>query len=595
MITLQRFIAPERDICTETALYHFEDGPVGYCYSSQAYTLPRSSRLNFNSYFNLFNLDNWTRACALDGLYVEFCGRGEVEIQITHAQAGRSDEVVFCEVVTLADGKPHLVDLSEFADQCSGVLTVRLTALGDRVTLSAARFATHATALPDTLPQLTLSITTFKREDEVRQTVQRLQDFLNDHPFGDQIRVQVVDNGASADIPASAHVTPFLNRNLGGAGGFARGLLEAETAGASHCLFMDDDASFHMENIARAYAFLTLARDPKTALAGAMINTTHKWAIWENGAWFDGACRPIANGTDLRATGEVLQMQFDSTGPQPATLYGGWWFFAFPIAQVQRHPFPFFVRGDDISFSLANDFAIHTLNGVVSFQDDFTEKESAQTLYLDLRNHLVHHLVFDQLARSPLGTAKVPLRFILRSLLRLHYSSAEAQLMAWRDVMTGPQFFDSNIDMSARRAAIKELAGDEAWQPVDTQPLHEGHRRMTRLSRRWRTRLGLLTLNGHIVPFWRLFASRLRLEIKHRGLVYYALGGAQVTFLNTDRDKAYTVTHDKKRFYKIAWEIGKTLWQFHRDFDQIKAAYRKGYPEMTTKSYWQKTLAEPAE
>jgi len=31
----------------------------------------------------------------------------------------------------------------------------------------------------------------------------------------------------------------------------------------------------------------------------------------------------------------------------------------------------------------------------VSFQEDFSEKESPQTLYLDLRNHLIHHLVVD--------------------------------------------------------------------------------------------------------------------------------------------------------------------------------------------------------
>lgn len=589
MITLQNFIAPEREICTETDLYVHEIGSVGYDFDTGHYVLPRSSGLNFDSYFNLFDLTQWG-ACSLDGLFLELTGTGEVEIQITLAQAGRSHEIVHREITTWDDAQPHLCDLSACLNGGGGVLFVRLTALSDRVTLKSARFATPG--LPErALPQLTVSITTFQREAEVQATVARLERFLATFPFGAHIRVQVVDNGDSTDIPQTDHVTTYPNRNLGGAGGFARGLLEAEAAGASHCLFMDDDASFHMENIARTYMFLALARDPKTAIAGAMINNTHKWTMWENGAWFNGACRPISNGTDLRDPNAVLQMQFDAAGPQPETVYGGWWFFAYPLAQVSHYPFPFFVRGDDISFSLANDFRIQTLNGVVSFQDDFTEKESAQTLYLDIRNHIVQHLTHDTLARSAFGTARVPLRFIIRSLLRMHYATAEAQLLAWHDVMSGPEFFDTHIDMSARRAAIKALAADEAWQPIAEQPHQERHSRLTRLPRPLRTRIGLVTLNGHIIPFWSRFASHLRLKIGQRGLVYFALGAARVTYMNTDQDKAYTVRHDKKRFYAILWQMIRTTWAFCRNFDTIKAAYHTGYQDMTQKSYWERTLA----
>ncbi|MQQ09610.1 glycosyltransferase [Epibacterium sp. SM1979] len=586
MITLQNFLAPEPGICTEQSLYHREQGVVGFSYDSGAYVIPRSSRLSFKTYFNIFNLDSW-RDCALDGLFLELNGTGEVELQVTHSPTGRSDEVVHRTVVTLQPDTPYVVDLSRFHG-AGGVLSLSLTAIGDQVRLHAARFATQSP--PDTLPDLTVSITTFKREAEVQETVARLQAFLQSFPLADHIRVQVVDNGQSAEISKSDHVTPYPNRNLGGAGGFARGLLEAEAAGASHCLFMDDDASFHMENIARTYMMLAFARDPKTAVAGAMINTTNKWAIWESGAWFDGACRPLWGGTNLRSSAQMMRMQHAVNDPKPATLYGGWWFFAFPIAAVKHYPFPFFVRGDDISFSIANDFHIQTLNGVVSFQDDFTEKESAQTLYLDLRNHIHHHLVFDSLSRSPLGTAKVPLRFILRSLLRMHYSTAEVQLMAWRDVMSGPEFFDKNIDMSARRGDIKELAADEAWQPIETQPQERRFRNIGRLPRSWRTRLGLLTLNGHLIPFWSRIGSRITLEIKHRGLVYHALGASQVTFVNTNRDKAYTRNHDKRRFFRIVKEAISLTREFCRNYDAIKAAHRKGYAEMASKSYWEKTL-----
>jgi len=590
MITLQNFIFPDPAICTEHDLYFHTSGPFGFSQSHGEIWLKHDSQIRLDTYFNLFNVGKWHQACALDGLYAEIRGEGRVEIRVLQAIPEHSWEILSCDIVTLEEGRPYLTDLSHYPDRSlQGLIFVEIKALDETGALFAGgRFATRSA--PETLPRLAVSITTFKREEQVRRTVARLESFLETFPFGDRVHLQVVDNGQSAGIQASERVTPIDNPNYGGAGGFARGLLEAEKAGFTHCLFMDDDASFHMENIARAYVFLALARDPKTALAGAMITNSHKWALWENGAWFDGSCHPLFCGLDLRNRDQVFEMEFDSARKPRATFYGGWWFFAFTIAEVKHHPFPFFVRGDDISFSLMNDFRIYTLNGVVSFQDDFSEKESAQTLYLDLRNHLIHHLVSDDLARSPLGTAKIAIRFIMRSMLRFHYESARAQLLSWRDVMQGPDFFDENIDMAARRATIKEMMKTEVWQEIDPRQLVE-KRRLTRLPRRWRERLGKYTLNGHLMPFSARRWDRVVLGIGDRGIVYPAFGAAQITYLNSTRDKGYTVRQSKREFFALCWEMTKTLRQFLRDYDQIKAAYRSGYQRLATRDYWQKRLA----
>lgn len=589
MITLQNFIFPDPAICTEHDLYYHATGDFGFSGSTGSVTLAKGARLILDSYFNLFSLGKWHQACRLTGLFAEIEGRGKVEIRVFHAIPDQSWELLYCEVATLSPGSVHRAGLSHYSQHATrGVIFVEVKALDREAVITDGRFTTRTR--PETLPRLAVSITTFKREEQVRQTVDRLENFLAGYDFGDRIHVQVVDNGQSAGIEASKRVTPIDNPNYGGAGGFARGLLEAEKAGFTHCLFMDDDASFHMENIARTYAFLALARDPKTAVSGAMINNTHKWAMWENGAWFDGSCHPLFCGLDLRNRDAVFGMEFDSARTPPATFYGGWWFFAFDISQVKYHPFPFFVRGDDISFSLMNDFRITTLNGVVSFQDDFSEKESPQTLYLDLRNHLIHHLLSDDLARSPLGTAKVAIRFIMRSLLRFHYETARAQLMSWQDVMEGPGFFDENIDMAARRAAIKEMTRTELWQDIDPHELTE-RRKKTLKPRPRLERLGKYTLNGHLVPLsgWRW--DRIVLGIGERGIVFPAFGAAQVTYLNTTRDKGYTVRQSKRRFFAIGWQMTKTLIRFLRDFDQIKASYRDGYGELANKGYWQKKLA----
>lgn len=591
MITLQNFLFPDPAICTEHALYFRTNGDVGVSQTRGEVWLARGALVTFDTYFNLFNVSKWHRGCDLSGLWAEIRGEGRIELRIFLAVPGQSWEVLYCETETLRPDAPLVADISHYAERTErGLIYVEIKALEkDGAVITGGRFATGA--VPETLPRLAVSITTFKREKQVRTTVARLEAFLQDFPFADQIHVQVVDNGQSAEIAASDKVTPILNPNYGGAGGFARGLLEAEKGGFSHCLFMDDDASFDMENIARAYMFLALSNDPKNAVSGAMINNTHKWAMWENGAFFEGSCHPLYCGTDLRDRDQVFAMEMESGSRiQKKNFYGGWWFFAFAIDQVQHHPFPFFVRGDDISFSLMNDFRIYTLNGVVSFQDDFSEKESAQTLYLDLRNHIIHHLVTPELERSALGTAKVAIRFIMRSMLRLHYESAAAQLMAWKDVMSGPEFFDRNIDMAERRAAIKALMKREVWEDVDPSDLPQ-RRRVINRPRHKLERLGKYTLNGHLVPFSARRWDKIVLEMGERGIVFFSFGAAQITYLNTTKTKAYTVRQSKREFFALAWEMAKVTRAFVRDFEKIKAAYKGGYEELTQRGYWERKLA----
>lgn len=588
MITLQNLIFPDPDICTEHDLYYRATNNFGYSETGSCLHIGYGNQVMFNTYFNLLNIGKWSKACTLTGLFVEITGNGRMEIRVLHALPEQSWETLSCEVATLSAGNIHVADLSHFSERSAhGLIYVEVKALEPGVTVSGGRFTTLTQ--PETLPKLAVSITTFKREAEVRHTVDRFNAFLPNFEFGDHVHVQVVDNGHSAEIKATDAVTPMVNHNYGGAGGFARGLLEAEKAGFTHCLFMDDDASFHMENIARAYAFLALAKDRKAAIAGSMINNTHKWAMWENGAYFDGSCHPLFCGTDLRDRDAVFKMENDSARISPPTLYGGWWFFAFAVDQVKHYPFPFFVRGDDISFSLMNPFKITTLNGVVSFQDAFAEKENPQTLYLDLRNHMIHHLVVDKLERSAFATAKVAMRFIMRSLLQFHYESAQAQLLSWQDVMQGPQFFDENIDMAERRGTIKKMMQVEVWKELNPDEIKPHHKNTLR-SDSMRHRMGLYTLNGHMVPFSARRWDRIVLGLGARGQLFPAFGASQITYLNTDRTQGYTVTQSKRQFIALCWEMAKTLRQFLREYDTLKASYRQGYNTLTTQEYWQKKL-----
>jgi galactofuranosylgalactofuranosylrhamnosyl-N-acetylglucosaminyl-diphospho-decaprenol beta-1,5/1,6-galactofuranosyltransferase len=589
MLTLQSLLMPDPEICTDAALFFRSRGGCAVSHDRSSVTMAGGAQLAFDTFFNLFSLTKWHEACALDGLIAEIEGEGRVGLRAVLDVPDQSPEVLHSETVTLAAGRAHVMDLSHYPTRSViGLVYLEVVALGrEGARIDGGRFATRAQ--PQDWPALTISITTFRREVALRGTIERLARFLDTYAQGEHIRLQVVDNGGTAHLPDCAHTRVIENPNYGGAAGFARGLIEAEAEGATHCLFMDDDAAFPMENIARAHVFLALARDPATAVAGAMITNTQKTTMWEYGAWFNGSCRPLFSGTDLRKRHGLRKMEHSSAETRPETLYGGWWFFAFPLAPVRHMPFPFFVRGDDINFSLMNPFRIYTLNGVVSFQDDFTEKESPLTLYLDLRNHLVQHLVTPSLARGGFGTARIALYFVLRSLIRLHYETADAQLLAWEDVMQGPQFFVDNIDMADRRAVIAKMSAGEFWQDRQTFDLIE-EPRLTGLSKDWRRRIALVTLNGHLLPFASRLWGRIVVRIGRRSAAHAAFCAADITFVNSDGTKAYRVRHSKRRFFGRCLRMTGMTLRYMRQHARLRRAYRDAYGDMTSKAFWKARL-----
>jgi hypothetical protein len=585
---LQSLIWPERGICTERDLYVRLRGPAGLNEEDRRLVLREGGQLGFDTWFNLFNLGKWRRHCDLRDLSLRLEGQGECAVSVMLALSDRSWERVSEQVVTLGQGTD--LDLSGIFDEkmSNAVLYFEITALGP-MELTGAHWMTRQPPLR--APDLMLSVTTFRREAAVERTAARFEAYIAASGMAGRIRMTVVDNGQSANIPPSDNVTLIPNENLGGAGGFSRGLLAARDTGASHCLFMDDDASIHMESLTRTWTFLAYATDPATAVAGAMINATHRWAIWENGALFHTRCKPLHMGTDLRDPGATIRMEFETTPDPDAGFYGGWWYFAFPVDEVRHQPFPFFVRGDDVSFSLVHDFNIVTLNGVVSYQDSFTDKESPLTWYLDLRSHLAHHLSLPELEIGRWKTWNIALWFFLRNLPRMHYETLTGINMALEDVIKGPGFFDANADMSARRADFKALTVNEAWRetPPELQRSEIANLRRNP-PRPWRRNLMKLTMNGHLIPFFNRIGKKIVLTSENRGSLGHVWAASEITYLSADRKQYYKVIHSKARLFSEIGRFIRVSWQFLRLYPELLETWRGGYRTLTGETYWRGKL-----
>ena len=127
-------------------------------------------------------------------------------------------------------------------------------------------------------------ITTFKKEHYVTANVAAL---LAYPPLAAMnYRITVVDNGSTLDaddFPRADNFTLIRQANLGGTGGFMRGLMDAREKQSDYILFVDDDILLAPEMIYRAVAIAQIAK-PKRAFGGMMLHYTRKDKIHEQGA-----------------------------------------------------------------------------------------------------------------------------------------------------------------------------------------------------------------------------------------------------------------------------------------------------------------------
>lgn len=562
MTRLQGLALPDCGFGPDPSVFFQTSGHVAYSFKSQRFSFGVGGKLDFDSWYNLFNLSKWGDA-GLERLALKLTGDGVFEIKLWQTRWGRSRELIYSEVHKLPSDS--VLDLSFIVEKV-GLLYVSLTGVSDGGALQNLEWMTGSA--PTNQIKLALVTPTFHREERIARALLRI---LDSCPELDQ--VVVVDHGGTFEDLED--VTLLTGPNLGGSGGFARGAIHAKKHGATHCLFMDDDADVLPEAIHRTYAFLSFARDPNTAVAGAMIAQENHTRIWENGARFHQFCQPLFGQVDLANKTSVVEMERYSQDGNG--LYGGWWFFAFPLAGLKHLPFPFFLRGDDVSFSLSNRFSIARLNGVAAYQEGFTAKETPRSWYLDLRSHVLHHLCLPDKGIPAFATLKIALLFLGQCVLRMHYDSANAVLAAMEDVLKGPSFFAQNANVHKRLNVLDQQSRDEIWQDATNaipSPTYPG-------SRFW-----YLLGNGLFLPGFGRFGRHRQIKASDRRNLSLFLGASKITVLHESRAAAYQVRHNKRRAFLLGLKLLRLSLLFLIRFQSLRLAYQQKYAPLTSEAFW---------
>lgn len=406
-------------------------------------TLAPQAQLSCDGYANLLNAPQWQIVADIQRFGVVITGQGQVTLSILR------DGISVLEQDLILTGRRTPI----WVDAAHGIMTLRLeTVQGADI----AELTWVSDMPPLRIPKIALVIPTYQRAARVRATVARLLDWMDQHAVQSaaEFGIIVIDHDQALDVPPHPALSVIAAPNLGGSGGFARGLIRARETGFTHALLMDDDADLPCDALTRIAALFRHAPNPKLAVAGAMIARETPDRLWEDGARFDRVCRPRFHDLNLADPSRLLELEVSRLNPLGAQDYGGFWCFALPLSAMRHMPYPFFLRGDDSGFCLANQFDLITMAGVFAVQDGFGGKANALTTYFDLRYHLHHHLVHPHLNIGARATATVALRLIWRAWRLRDPVAMSAGCHAWRDMMRGPEQFDHLLDLLALKTRL---------------------------------------------------------------------------------------------------------------------------------------------
>jgi len=583
--------------------------------SRRSYRVEPSERTSFGTYFNAFPASYWRRWTVVSSvrLCVTLSGSGTVlvyrsnprgniyRVDSAHVEGAAGRTVSFeLPLASFADGGWYWFDL--VADE-SGVV------------LDAAHWETESDREQGTV---TVGITTLNRPEDV---VVLLEQLGSDDDLLDILdRVTVVDQGKqhpedeegfeAAEKGLGGRLRMIRQANLGGSGGFSRGMSETLDAGEStYHLISDDDVRAEPEGIVRAVTFADLARRP-TIVGGHMFSMFDRsylhsmgerinpWRFWWGPVLEDTDGHHL-NETSLRST-PALHRRIDVD-------YNGWWMSLIPT-QVLRDvglSLPLFIKWDDAEYGLrAREAGVPTvtLPGVAVWHVPWTDKDDSLDwqAYYHQRNRFVAALLHSPFERGG-RLVRESLFHQLKHLLAAQYSVAELRLQALEDLLMGPDHMHDQL--GSRLADIRRTRAEYDDAQVSKEPGAFPSTKRQKVSKRGDVvrmpegRLGtyamaLLGLAKAVRPVKELSRAHPEAEIAAMDAKWWMLSQFDSAVVSTaDGSGASWYKRRPEEFRHMLQRSIALHERVLREWASLSSQYKDALPELVGQDAWKKTFA----
>lgn len=473
-------------------LYYRTDTPFRPTGEDGAWTLAEGGVVDFTTYFNalsVIKLRRYTRATAYR-LRLQVKGAPCTITQTRATRLGLEPETLDETAVALpqtATWTDVVLDLTD--DEQTVLAGFQLSAQG-AVSMRDAYYEVDIEGDPRTV-DLAIATTTFRKESFIRKNMQLVKrELLDSHTdISEHLTMHVVDNGKTLDPNESGdqRITISPNENVGGAGGFARGMIEAmeQSTPATHVLIMDDDVEVSPESIRRTYELLRMVNSEyeEGFVSGAMLNIEDTQLMREDTGYISpelGVCVPAKRQMLVSQYLDVVDNEAfneEESIPADAHRYAAWWYCCIPMSVIRRVglPLPVFVRYDDVEYGIRSHPKFMTMNGICVWHAKFEIRYNAGVeRYQSTRNGMIAQMTTG-LAPDFHTFLKGLHRQIDLEMRKFNYTDAELALDGFEDFLKGPKFIEQPVAqerfMRANRLKEQTVPFDELKKQADEQGL----------------------------------------------------------------------------------------------------------------------------
>lgn len=451
-------------------------GALVYDDFDKSHVIPSLTTVDFGAYFNVISIEKWKKYTYAEKfkLKIKLSGKAYFEFyELSKNSISVNRNVIYSKSVE-AD-KPTEFTL-EIPDSNAPLIGYKITA-NSEVKIFEGGVYTDVNDSEERKVKICIATTTFRKEAFITKNIALLKaHVLESEDMKDSIFVHIIDNGRTLNPEdyncRNLKVTP--NPNVGGSGGFAKGMMEALSLEdkPTHVLLMDDDVLISTESLFRSFYLLRIVRPEyeRHFISGAMFDYDDRHMQHEDFGYVNnetGSFGAVKDDFDMRKQINLLKNEEQSSFEKDE-MYAAWWYCCIPVKTIEENglPLPLFVRGDDVEYGVRCHAKLMTLDGVCVWHVGFAGKFSASMeAYQSFRNGMVIRAVSGVGEKA--DYLKIVDRFFWHELWRFAYNNAEQFLDVIDDFMKGPDWL-ANTNAEDVFKAHGKL--NEKMVPVGTFP-----------------------------------------------------------------------------------------------------------------------------
>lgn len=592
---------------------HFED-----FLTRRSVRVRAGEQLSFGTYFNAFPASYWRRWTSVRDirLKVQTSGTGTVTVYKSNARG----------TLQRVDGR-HLdgsttsffdLSLKPFGD--GGWYWFDLASSSGELVLESAEW--QAPGQVQRAGQVTLEITTMNKPDFCLNNARILSENLD--VLTNVKEILIVDQGTQKveEQEGFAEVRDALGgklriinqANLGGSGGFARGMYEAVDNGSDYVLLLDDDIVVEPESIARLLAFADRCRKP-TIVGGHMFDLYSRSVLHTFGEVVDPyRIVPAAPHADMEVRHDFSVANLRQTAWLHRRVdvdYNGWWMCLIPTQVIKEIglSLPLFIKWDDAEYGLRAreaGFATVSFPGAAVWHVSWLDKDDlvGWQAYFHERNRLITTLIHSPYKKGG-RVLRESVQADVKHLVSMQYFTQHGRIEALKDIFKGPQELHKVLatklpEINALKslypdAQLKDDVDDFPAPKIGRGPL--GGAPIGMPSKKELVPWGIKTVARQLIKAPDAESTeRPQGFLAHRDNRWFRLAHYDsVVVSNAEGTGASWYRRDPKKLKSMLTEATALHARLYREWDRLADQYRKAVKEISSLESWKKTFEADAE